>query len=418
MDKYKTFMSAFGSSPKEDIEKQMQELVNEQFIVSSSYAPQVEVEKAFGTLEFEKIEARVTHLIDSATGLRVGDDFKKITFRDLNYHPPMGGRYRFDNNIWLVYATDNINSTTSSCYVRRCNNTMTMLDKYGNIHQEPCYIDYKPTKTSVGEFDRLSLPFTKQVMYCQLNEWTKNIGINNRFMFGSDVFKITDRVRFNRTETFNDDTMNTNRYYMDYDNLNEFDNVELGIADYKMPDWSLNIDKTELYTSIGSSGKLNVSVFLKGDLQVGEPVIWSTTNSAVISINADTGEYEAIGAGDCDIICELSGNTVYKTSIKAIISDQPIENYTNVLTPEVTYLTLNQKQDYSVYEYLNGELTDTSFTIQAPHLPSYYNLTIIDGNNFAITNLKQYTKSTVDFILINNRDESTLTLSIELGGVF
>ena len=138
MSKYQSFMAAFGESPKEDIERQMQELVNEQFIVSSSFAPQVYVEKEFGTLEFEKIEARVTHLIDSATGLRVGDDFKKITFRDLEYLPPMGGRFKFDDNIWIVYGTDNINSTTSACLVRRCNNTMNMLDRYGNIHQEPC----------------------------------------------------------------------------------------------------------------------------------------------------------------------------------------------------------------------------------------------------------------------------------------
>lgn len=411
-------MSAFGASPKEDIERQMQELVNEQFIVSSSFAPQVYVEKEFGTLEFEKIEARVTHLIDSATGLRIGDDFKKITFRDLNYHPALGGRYKFDDNIWLVYATDNINSTTSSCFVRRCNNTMNMLDKYGNIHNEPCYIEYKPTKTSVGEFDRLSLPFTKQVMYCQLNKWTKDIGINNRFMFGSDVFKITDRVRFNRTETFNDETMNTNRYYMDYDNLNEFDNVELGIADYKMPNWSITIDKTELYTNIGGSGTLTASVSLDDTEQAGEAVIWSSSDPNIIEINADTGEYNAVALGECVITCSLGGNSYYNTSIHATVAEESAENYENILTPEVDYITLNTTQKYSIYEYLNGEPTDTSFTIQQPHLPNYYKLTIIDGNNFTITNLKQYTNSDLEFILINNRDNSTVTLTIELGGVF
>lgn len=418
MNKYSSFMSAFGGSPKEDIERQMQELVNEQFIISSSYAPQVEVEKAFGTLEFEKIEARVTHLIDSATGLRIGDDFKKITFRDLNYHPSMGGRYRFDNNIWLVYATDNINSTTSSCFVRRCNNTMNMLDEYGNIHYEPCYIEYKPTKTSVGEFDRLSLPFTKQIMYCQLNDWTKNIGINDRFMFGSDVFKITDRVRFNRTETFNDETMNTNRYYMDYDNLNEYDNVELGIADYKMPDWSVSIDKTELYVGAGSTGSLTAIVSLNDIVKPNEAVVWSSSNTDIITIDATTGEYTAVATGECTITCELGGNGYYNTAIPVYVTNEAVTNYENILTPDVNYITLNNTQEYSIYEYLNGEPTDTSFTIQEPHLPSYYKLTIIDGNRFAITNLKQYTKNTLDFVLINNRDDSTVTLTVELGGVF
>ena len=418
MSKYQSFMAAFGESPKEDIERQMQELVNEQFIVSSSFAPQVYVEKAFGTLEFEKIEARVTHLIDSATGLRVGDDFKKITFRDLDYLPPLGGRFQFDNNIWLVYGTDNINSTTSACLVRRCNNTMNMLDRYGNIHQEPCYIEYKPTKTSVGEFDRLSLPFTKQVMYCQLNKWTEDIGINRRFMFGKDVFKITDRVRFNRTKTFDDGTLNTNRYYMDYDNLNEFDNIELGIADYKMPNWEITINKTELIVAPNATGVLTASASLDEEVQLDEPLNWYSSDTSVMTIDQTTGEYTAIANGVCTITCELGGNAYYHSSVNVTVTDSTVEDYENKLTPDTTYLTINETQQYSIYEYLNGEVTDTSFTIQAPHLTGYYKLEIIDGNNFAITNLKQYSKSNLDFVLINNRDDSTLTLSIELGGIF
>lgn len=413
---YESFMAAFGT-PRQDIENQMQEMVNEQFFVSSSYRNDIYQEKEFGSLEFKRIEARVTHLIDSATGLRVGDDFKKITFKDIHFKPMLGSRYKFDENIWLVYATDNINSPTSSCYVRRCNNTMNMLDRYGNIHREPCYIEYKPTKTSVGEYDSLTLPFTKQVMYCQLNKWTENIGINNRFMFGDDVFKISDRVRFNRTETFNEETLNTNRYYMDYDNLNEFDNLELKIADFKMPDWSIKV-QPDLKGIIGDTGTLTAAVLLNDEAEE-EGVLWYSSNEEIAIIDKATGEYQLLANGDAIFYAKLENNEYYYSEINVKVSDSSQDIYENVLIPETNYIKLNETVNYEIYEYKNGQRIDTTFEINVNQLPlKDYKFKIIDGNHFTITNLKQNTNTLLKLECTNVRDGSIKVEFIEMGGIF
>ena len=114
----------------------LQAAVDKRFENASTYQEGiVEEEIEFGTLEFRPINCRVTSLVNATTGQRVNDDYKKIIFPDLGYKPKLGSRYRFDNNIWLAYSTDNILSATSNVYIMRCNNTLNIEDKDGNIYR-------------------------------------------------------------------------------------------------------------------------------------------------------------------------------------------------------------------------------------------------------------------------------------------
>lgn len=96
--------------------------------------------------------------------------------------PELGTRYRFDNNIWMVFSTDNIKTDTSSAYLRRCNNVLTIEDKYGNIHQEPCYIDYKITESQLFKEWTLDVPQGRIYVTCQLNQHTQDVDINKRYI--------------------------------------------------------------------------------------------------------------------------------------------------------------------------------------------------------------------------------------------
>lgn len=419
MEYFSSFMATSGT-PKEDILEQMQEMVNEQFEVASSVQDDIYQEVEFGTLQFKKIEARITHLINSATGDRVGDDFKKITFKDLSFKPKLGSRYKFDENIWLVYATDNIKSATSACYVRRCNNTMGMLDKYGNVHREPCYIEYKPTKTSVGEYDNITLPFTKQILYCQLNDWTKNVGISSRFMFGGDVFKISDRVKFNQTETFNANSAAINRYYMDYDNKNEYDNETLQVADYKLPDYTISV-QSPLIVQANATATLTATVLLD-NVQVDEDVVWYSSNTQIITVNKDTGEYVAKANGNAIIYAKLKGNEYFQSAISVEVVSPLDYVYESKITPFETYIPLGTTQNYAIYKYCNGVPTEAIFTITASQLDnSYFDLTIIDGNHFSIKNKKQNNDTLLKVVAETGNallEENTVTIYIELGGIF
>ena len=149
MKYYDTFISN-TPEPYDRWHDAMQALVDKTFTNSSTYQKSgIEEEIAFGTLEFKPVICRVTTLIDATTGQRVNDDYRKIIFPDIKHCPELGTRYRFENNIWIVYSLENILTATSSVYVRRCNNTINTEDKYGNIHKEPCVIDYKINETQL-----------------------------------------------------------------------------------------------------------------------------------------------------------------------------------------------------------------------------------------------------------------------------
>ena len=150
---YDFYMQAV-SNPKQAWKEGFQALVDDQFENASTVQYDVEEEDGFGTLKFHSIECRINSLVDAKTGQRVNDDYKKIIFPDLDKAPDLGTRYRFDNNIWIVFSTDNIKTDTSSAYLRRCNNVLTIEDKYGVIHHEPCYIDYKVTETQLLYYGR------------------------------------------------------------------------------------------------------------------------------------------------------------------------------------------------------------------------------------------------------------------------
>ena len=236
MKYYDSFM-ATAKTPVELWKEHTQQFLNENFINSSNYLT-VGRETGFGTLEFECVSARVMSVLDSKVGDKINDDFKTIFFDDLEYKPPLGARFSFDNNIWIVYSTDNYNSLNSACYIRRCNNTINSLDENGNVHQEPCVIDLKPTRSGFIEDLSMWTPNSRQIIMYQKNDWTKHLDVNSRIMFSNKVYRIGVSLDFNRTETFNKDSINFVTAYLDNDLLNEFDNLELQIEDYNPPSQS------------------------------------------------------------------------------------------------------------------------------------------------------------------------------------
>lgn len=157
MSYYSNFVIT-NKNPKQKWKDGLQALVDKEFTNASSFTEDVEEEIEFGSLEFKPINVRVNSLVDAKTGQRINDDYKKIIFPDLDYQPVIGTRYRFDNNIWIVFSTDNVKTDTSAVYVRRCNNTMNTQDKYGNIHREPCYIDYKVTENQLFRNYSIDIP--------------------------------------------------------------------------------------------------------------------------------------------------------------------------------------------------------------------------------------------------------------------
>lgn len=88
-----------------------------------------------------------------------------------------------------------------------------------------------------------------------------------------------------------------------------------------------------------------------------------------------------------------------------------------VLNPQITEILQGETQSFSVYSYKDKNKTSDSFTISIENVPNdYYKLDIIDGNNFSIENVKQYTKNPMNIICKNNSNENSITTQMWLGG--
>lgn len=409
---FDTFISS-TKEPKDIWKESLQEFVDKSFENASTYY-EVEEEKFFGSLKFKKLKVRVTSLVDAKTGQRINDDYKKITFSDLNYRPEIGTRYKFDNNIWITFSTDNIKTDTSAVYVRRCNNTINSQDKYGNIHQEPCYIDYKITENQIFRNYSIDVPSGRIWVQCQLNEHTKDLNVNDRFIFSGDAYRIRERNKFDRRYTFEKDSSHFISFYADYDNIASDDNLELSVANYKTYNYFIKVPNS-IQNIIGFSDKILYDVYLNQDI-VKEEVIWKSTNPTVATIDND-GKFELISSGECYFKVEMKNKPEIKASIFVKVEEIIEDIYEDILSPMTDYIRLNGTEFYSIYEYKNYAITDTKFEVQCFDVPTKHYRFSSDGNNFYIKNIKPCEDILLKVAYTNQRTLQTRYLLVELGGI-
>lgn len=413
MSYFDTFLR-FSKKPSDFYRESYQELVNYQFDNASTLYTDVEEEVEFGSLDFVFSKVRVNSIVDAKTGQRVNDDYKKIIFQDLNYKPPLGTRYRFDNNIWIVFSTDNIKTDTSSVYVRRCNNTLNMQDKYGVVHKEPCYIDYNVTETQPYFGYNIDVPEGRIWVQCQYNSWSKNIKINDRFIFNNTSYKIRELHFFNKNNTFeNNPTILS--FYADYDEIAPDDNIELEVANYKKYDYKI-ISSESLSLKVGDHGNISYIVKLNNEL-IEEPVTFESTNQNVIVVD-NSGNYLSTGNGSCEIIIKMVNNNNILCRINVNVSEEIEPIYEDILDPMVSSIKINYTQKFSIFEYKNGVKQDTKFSISCYDMPETNYYFESDGNYFYITNLKTTENYLLKIVCTNQRTLKDTTLYIKLGGLF
>lgn len=404
-------------TPKQYWIEQLQEMVSEQFDNASTIQYDIEEEDSFGSMTFHPVECRITTLVDAKTGQRVNDDYKKIIYKDLTKNPDLGTRYRFDNNIWMVFSTDNIKTPTSSAYLRRCNNVITTEDKYGNIHQEPCYIDYKITETQLFKEYTMDVPAGRISVIVQNNKYTSDIAINKRYIFNGNVYKVREMNKFDRNYTFNKDSATTISFYADVDAINPADRFDIDVADYFVPAYKVNSD-TEIENIAGYSNTISAFVTFVNDEVVDEPLYFESTDITVCRVNQYNGNFELVGVGQCEIYCRMFNNPNIYSIIKVIVAENIPDEVIDIIEPKVNYIKLNQPQTYYIYSYKNNKKLNTKFDIKAYDVPDNYFTMECTDNSFTILYTRYYEDGLLKIICTNLDNNEQTEFLIELGGVW
>ena len=262
---YDGFMIVNNAPPSVKWRRHLQDTVDKQFENASTWWDDIYEEKEFGSdkidqisnpeiLEevFNKIEARITSLIDAKSGQRDNDDYKQIIYKNTSYKPKYGQRYYFDNNIWIIYSTENIRLSSANAYIRRCNNVIGIKMEDGTTHKEPCSIDYKMTETQPTIGETIDVPNGRIEIQCQYNKYTDLLQINTRFILGRSVYKIRSFNDYNNVETFNDKTNYLLKFYADYDGTDYNDNIaEKRPTDFEfptVPEYTIPINSEKEFT--------------------------------------------------------------------------------------------------------------------------------------------------------------------------
>lgn len=403
MSYYDSFLKVNGL-PHDKWYQASTELQQMQFDDTSTVWDDIEEEITFGSLKFQPIRARVTTIIDVKTGQRNGDNFRKIIFYDYTHRPVAGTRYRFDDNIWIVFATKNLKVSSSSVYVYRCNNTLNTQDKYGNIHREPCYMDYKLNETQLSQEDMMEVPNGRLNLICQVNEWTKDWDIGKRFILGKDVYKIRYRAKYERNKTFDEDSVTVAQFYVNYDNKQVNDNFDLQIADYLEDVYRISCDD-ELSNVVGYVGKLMPQVTMNGNV-VGEELIFTTTDSTVVSVEND-GTYTMNSVGTAEILIQMKNKPSCIKSVNMIVGEEISDDIE--LVPDVRNIKLNCSVRYNI-----ASNNDVSVFVKSDNPSYYYKYKLIDSKTFEIKNMKQ---SKYPVVITCTDGNITKEFEIMLGGL-
>jgi hypothetical protein len=238
---YKYFLSGSPTtfySPSQSWIQNFNVLLDSDFYNSSDIFT-IKEETYFSSGSFQNVDVRINTSVEPNTGEKLGDDFKTLLFKSSHSPITIGQKFYFDNNYFLVMNTSSIKSLVNTAIVRRCNNILRWCDLNGNIFYEHAVIDYKPTTPDNRNRTDPIIPMGTIHVYSQLNNNTRNIREDQRFLFGNTQQWVCYRVygggliNFNNLQTTTNTSAKILELGMGKNYVNETDdNLILGIADY------------------------------------------------------------------------------------------------------------------------------------------------------------------------------------------
>lgn len=387
-----------GTTPKDTYVDLFQETLKEQFYNSSDWWS-IEEENVLGTKIFTPVDVRMAHVINAETGLKLGDDWKTLLFKEIDHAIDLGKMYRFDNSVWITVNTEKIKNLTGTCTIRRCNNTLRWIDEpTGAYYEEPCAIEYlvKEPRDYFTQGSPFTTPGGFLHIEMQFNEISNKITENQRFLFGNPnhwtCYKVigTGLNDFRNAETFDKNSAKILTVDLIANFVNkELDDIVNGIADVYTNVYTLTLNKTHVEGSISGTSQL-IPFVTYNENSVTREIVWTSSSSAIASVNTN-GLVTFNATGSCVITANIKSNPT-SASCTIVVSASPLANVDVIFNPDTNYVLEGATKTYSVYLYSNDVPLANTFAISCnpngvPITSFSFNQT--DGNHFTLKNIKK-----------------------------
>lgn len=373
----------------EEMYRQAQQAVQDDLWENTAILDEIEEQDDFGPLAFHKVEAWLAPVVGvSSTGLKNGEDFIKLVFRDID-HPTWRGRYyKYDNNYWLGDYADIQKSVQKYMTARRCNNWLRCVDpENGSIFSIPCVIDYDMTSPSVKVSSYLLTPNNCAHVMVQANEDTVRLfTLNKRFMLAGRPFKL---YAFQNTMMVDEDNSRPTLLYFDMylDELHDKDDIENQLADNGDYEYSVNLNVDTMTLAQGATGVLTAVVTLNGEV-VDKDIVWSTDDATVVTVD-ENGALVVLGEVGAKVVitATLVGNPSVFGSCEITVG--------NISAPEVVVLIDGLSEQIRQYETVEitvratyGGVVYDSIEANVIMDADFFTVKRINNNKFAVTCLK------------------------------
>jgi|WetSurMetagenome_2_1015567.scaffolds.fasta_scaffold10985_3 hypothetical protein len=199
----------------------------------------IKEETYFGSGSYIPLDIRIYTAVEPTTGEKLGDDFKTFLFQTPHDDIQLGEKFFFDNNYWIAVNVSVLKSLAQTAIVRRCNNVLRWVDYSGHSYSEHCIIEYNPTTPDNRNRTDPIIPMGTIKVITQLNNNTRTIREDQRFLFGNPQQWTCYRIygggliNFNNLQTTSNTSARILNLGLGKNFVNETDdNLTLGIADY------------------------------------------------------------------------------------------------------------------------------------------------------------------------------------------
>ena len=374
------------------------------------YAPDieiVEIQKDFGSTEYYPYKMRVERVFNAKTQDTRSDDWKEFLSPEPDFDLPYGLYLRWKNNYWIVYNKENFDYPTRGVICRRCITTFNWIDEWGNLREYPVSIG-KPKEAS----DYVNVQFTNpggfNVFYMQLDQYSKYIRPNDRFMVGNDGYWTSYKVQGGGVANYlREETMNATSTGLlslicfTYEGNDDTDNLEIGVANYYEKIFTMELDQYEIQQYSGFSTKIIPTIKRGTIIKDNVELSWQSSDENIVTVNED-GTITLINEGEADVICTMTKNDSVTKSVHIINMGEKEEGqeeekfYEARIYPNIHEIKQGISQTYVIEYYINDNVAspqEITIKIDSKNVPKQNFVFTTNDNTFTITNKTKYFES-------------------------